>query len=169
MSRALRILVKIRLGRPVCGGRTVPLLLVAWLNVILQPCAMALSGGSVACPACPPMDMHGAPAASEAHIRMPAVAAEEAEAPAADDGPSASHSDACSGNLVDCAGLDEINQSDRSVQLATETCLSWLAPLPSGSLDQHVLRRAVTFGHHEIGRSIGASPPLNVLYCVYLK
>lgn len=148
------------------GRRLLTLLVLAWLNLVLQPCAMAMAADA-ACPGCPPAHadrpMGHASKATHEHAAVPhdgmgsdAVAHEHNT----DGG-------ACGGSLVDCVRLGDINQCDRQQPLTPDHTTVWLAPPPMVSA-QPGYRDPPVFSAGDAARLAGAFPPLNVLYCVYL-
>jgi len=132
---------------------------VAWLNLALQPCAMAL--GTLEgpdCPRCPPAHedeqidhaMHGSHTGAEesASVEMP-----------------------CSIAAADCTLLDEFSYDGRTVKLELNDAphdspvatVSPIYPQSNLPLAEHVS------WHPSRSPPRPASVPLNVYYCVYLK
>jgi len=126
---------------------------VVCLNLVLQPCAMAMD--SIAdhdCPHCPPsLEMghegHGGGHGGMASTKMP-----------------------CATSATDCSVVDDLNYDGRSTKLEPKDSPNELplaihpaiATVPS-------LRSTESFDRHR-NRSPppGNSTPLNILYCVYL-
>lgn len=132
---------------------------VAWLNLAMQPCAMALGDRDEHdCARCPPAHDAGQ---SDHAMHGSHMAAEEA---AAVEMP-------CAIAATDCSLLDELNHDGRVVKLdvnnPADYALVGIAPPIDPELD---LRPAENLGWHS-GRSPppSSSVPLNVYYCVYLK
>jgi hypothetical protein len=124
---------------------------VVWLNLALQPCAVALEGDEE-CPRCPPeMDHSGMSHHGDSHDSA------NSEAPCAASGFDCTLVDDYNHDRGGCAKLK--NAPDNASAAVVDTNLvpsnvSWTTP-------QNVDR--YTFA------APGAAPPLNVLYCVYLK
>jgi hypothetical protein len=154
------------------------LLTLAWLNVILQPCAMAMAGDTAGCHhasfvhveegagnnAMPgyghPMVEHGLHDAA-GHDTQPAHDHESAHQMDSD-------CTDCGGGLTDCANLDDINKSDRQKQFSSEPALVWLALPPRECVSPDISPPVFATSSLDPARLAGAFPPLNVLYCVYL-
>lgn len=179
-------LAAIRSGQARWGPRPLGVLLLVWLNLALQPCAAALAAGQTpACPHCPPGHAAAADhdeAGAHAAAHSPATHAHAEHSPAAHS--SAAHSSAahaaaaepgatphraCAGWLAECANAGEINHHARDTGIEPPApAASWIADWPdvprladadAGGAAPAVRRRCGI---------AGASPPLNVLYCVYL-
>ena len=119
-----------------------------WLNVALQPCAMALEADHD-CPHCPPAHEHEM-VAHHGH-EMP-----KAETP-------------CASMQAQCGELDDVSFDGRSGQLKIKDTVE----LPVAILPD-LAAPAVTVAercHFPTGPPphAGLSPPLHVLHCVYLK
>jgi len=131
------------------GRRALGLFVAVWLNLALQPCAMAL--------------------AAEDHndcLHCPPAQSVEHNGVHGDMG----HDMPCADDLSDCAIVDALNHDGRSGKIklddAPADMLLAIAPhelsLPFG---QVVSERAPP----RYASVHAATPPLNVLYCVYLK
>lgn len=147
MSKAAR---QRQFGQP-RSLRALGLFVAVWLNLALQPCAMALAEQDEPdCPHCPPSQM-------QAHEHGAAHGAMERDVPCAD-------------GAGDCAVVDSINHDGRSGQpnlkapgadlpIAVTTDVPAIMPLrPSRS----------TSSPEPLYHVTGSPPPLHVLYCVYL-
>lgn len=134
--------------------RVLGLFVVVWLNLALQPCAMAMGGGDDHdCPHCPPShtqkhDGH-AMASSDAGREMP-----------------------CATGATDCSVLDDYNYDGRSAQVKVKDVPSEpLVTLFPSALFLADARPNLVVAHTppSINHPPGPSLPLNILYCVYLK
>ena len=126
---------------------------VMWLNLILQPCAMAFGGGpDQDCPNCPPA--HSQHDGHEmASMKM------------------ADHGVPCAGSIADCGGLEDLNFDGRNAQLKVKDAPhdSPVAVSPFADITTDIKP-----ARHAYLRPIQRHPPgppktLNKLYCVYLK
>lgn len=164
----LSLLARIRSTQVGKGRGFLTLLVFAWLNVVLQPCAMAMA--NAACPDCPPAHIHEqmSHAAMGEHDHAMVVIKDERAHNGADGHEIDSGSPTCGSELVDCVNLDDINQISRQEQSTPEPGLAWLVPPPVQCL--HAVDHALfpSFRPGDAERLIGAFPPLNILYCVYL-
>ena len=132
---------------------------VAWLNLVMQPCAMALGDTEEHdCPRCPPshVDERTDHAMHGGHM-----AAEE----------SASGDMPCSIAATDCSLFDELNYDGRTVKLelndAPNDCPIAIGFPPTF---ESALKPIEYRGWHSTrSPPPPASVPLNVYYCVYLK
>lgn len=138
-------LASIRRQQRAWGKNALGLFVAVWLNLALQPCAMADSMDVEQ----PPMQMHE-------HGGMHGDMDEQMP---------------CADGLTDCSIVDDVSHDGRNGQLqlkdtagdmpvaivVQETSLPFPAPTDAR------LHPRYACGH------AGASPPLNVLYCVYLK
>jgi len=122
--------------------------LVAWLNLALQPCAMAFEAGQDHdCPHCPPTQSHH------------------------DDGHDmATYDSPCATSASDCDVLDDWTNNGRKTEVQLKDIPkdlpSSVAPAdPIVRVDQRAELTAVCLS---MNRPPGASPPLHKLYCVYL-
>lgn len=127
--------------------RALALFVVAWLNVVVQPCAMALTGGPDSdCIHCPP---------EHAQHHDGHEMANQAEAP-------------CASDASGCDALDEFNHDTRTTKL--KTSLQDL-PLCITSPIRDVLA-APRYTSADFSSAAGppdwASPPLHKLHCAYL-
>lgn len=139
-------------GRPPGAQRVLALLFVAWLNLALQPCAMAL--GADPQPDCP----HCPPAASDADARHGMHAPADAANP-------------CATAVADCSATDDSSFDSRTGQLK-------LKDVPGDQLVAILPARVMTSGYRlsaQVSSSRyrrpdpGAACSLNILHCVYLK
>ena len=149
-DKHLSHLARIRQQQQSWGRRALGLFAAVWLNLALQPCAMAFEvGDDHDCPHCPPAQTleHGG-----VHGGM-------------------DHELPCADGLSDCAVADDLNldgrsgpsklkdaPSDAAVAIAPHE-LELLFRQPAGAT-----RRSCHASMHA-----GAPPPLYILHCVYLK
>lgn len=165
----MSLLAKIRSGQARWGHASLALLTFAWLNVVLQPCAMAMAGDFGDCHHV--ASGHGHEPAS--HETMAGHGHDMAAGQAEDHGDrqgddAESRCTDCRGDLADCAHLSDINKSERSKQPAPDHGIAWLV-LPATAYTQPVdPRPPPSSGARDAARLSGAFPPLSVLYCVYL-
>ena len=132
---------------------------VAWLNLVMQPCAMAL--GSMEdhdCPHCPPSHEEGR-SGHAGHGSHPTG------------NESASGEMPCAVAATDCSLVDDFNYDGRTVKLELNdppndaqvaigpSAVFGAEPRPAEDLVRHSTRSPPP----------PASVPLNVFYCVYLK
>ena len=130
-----------------CGRRALGLFVAVWLNLALQPCAMAYQVEDEDCPRCPPAQTHEH---GGMHGNM-------------------DHKMPCAGGLSDCAIGEDLNVDARGDQLkvkdapgdAAVTSHELLVQFPPPMHATRLPRYASVYS--------GAPPPLHVLYCVYLK
>lgn len=137
-------------GKP-RGLRAFGLFVAVWLNLALQPCAMAFAEQDAPdCPHCPP-------AQAQAHEHGAAHAAMQRSAPCAD-------------GAGDCAVIDDINHDGRSCQPKLK--------FPGADLPIAAAADVVDAAEPRLSRRTsspeplylfsGSPRPLHVLYCVYL-
>jgi len=165
----MSLLTKMRIRQARWGRPTLALVMFAWLNVILQPCAMAMAGS--VCPHCPPERMHAQPAHAMAdHGHSHAMPDHEhgGEHATSQGQQSDPGSDECAGDLSGCANLDDLRQNDRIKPFSADLKLVGLAPPPERCTPTGLLRHSTIAASLDSARLSGAYPPLNVLYCVYL-
>jgi hypothetical protein len=125
------------------------MLVVVWLNMALQPCAMAF-GNEQDCPQCPPAHSREMPS-QDSHDR------------ALEDAP-------CYVGASQCAFSDDYNYDGRSVQIKVKDAPSdvpvAIAPAVVGlSLADTV---SASLGPDDPSHRPGVPRSLNILYCVYL-
>lgn len=136
----------------VAGGRAwtrrvLALLAVVWLNLALQPCAMAFADDAD-CPHCPP-EMQNADTAHHGHAGH------------ADESP-------CASLYADCADAEDLGFDTRSSQgKAKADAACALLPAPQ-TLAPVVASRVQKFPTGPPFRPHGA-PPIHLLNCVFLK
>lgn len=124
---------------------------VVWLNLALQSCAMALEGDEE-CPHCPPeMDHSGMSHHGNSHDST------NAEMP-------------CGTSGFDCTLVDDYSH-DRGgyVKLKDAPNNASVAIIETNLVLPNLVRTMLQFGDRCTFAPPGAAPPLNVLYCVYLK
>lgn len=143
-------LASIRQQRQPWGRGALGLFVVVWLNLALQPCAMAFAADEDHdCPHCPPAQTHE-------HDGMHV---------------GTQHDMPCADSVADCATADDWNHDGRGGQ-------SKLKDTPTDllvAIAPHEL--AAAFRQATDARLVprqasvhaGTSPPLHVLNCVYLK
>ena len=146
----LSLLANIRQQQQTWARRALGLFVAVWLNLALQPCAMAL--GSMQdkdCAHCPTAQMHEH---SGMHESM-------------------GHDMPCADVATDCSFSEDLNHDGRSGQLklkdAQVDAPAAIAPREFASFTG----RPVSIRPRPRYASVHAAapPPLNVLYCVYLK
>jgi len=150
----LSLVANIRQRQQTWARRALGLFVAVWLNLALQPCAMALeSMQDNDCPHCPPTQSH-------AHDGMHDGMHE-----------SMGHEMPCASAAADCSFSEDLNHDVRSDQLKLKDAhidspiaiSSIELALPYGNpVDFRPRPRYASF-------HTGAPPPLNVLHCVYLK
>lgn len=130
------------------------LFVVLWLNMALQPCAMAFSDEHQHdCPQCPP-----------AHSReIPPQGSHESHDKALEGAP-------CNAGASQCAFSDDYNYDGRTAQIKVKDAPSdvpvAIAPAVVGlSLADTV---SASLGPDDPSHRPGVPPSLNILYCVYL-
>ncbi len=132
--------------------RVLGMFVVVWLNMALQPCAMAF-GDEHDCPQCPP-----------AHSReRPSQTSHESYDKALEGAP-------CYAEASQCAFSDDYNYDGRTVQIKVKDAPSdvpvAIAPVVvASSLADTVF---VSPGPDDPSYRPGVPPSLNILYCVYL-
>lgn len=165
----MSILARIRSGQARWGRSFLALLAVAWLNVILQPCAMAFSAKSTDCfhsPSAHAGDQMGhAAAPAHGHSMVDDHAMDLSGQPEHETG---NHCWDCGGYLADCAHLETIKKSDRDRQFSPEPEIAWIVLPPTDHAQPADPRPPPASNAYDAARLTGAFPPLNVLYCVYL-
>lgn len=143
-------LASIRNQRRSWGRSALGLFAAVWLNLALQPCAMAYEvENDHECPHCPPSEMQG-------HHDMHAGMGDEMP---------------CADELSDCSLDPDFSHDARGGQSKfksshSDTPVAIVAteiPAPVQSLARQRSPPRITTAH------LGASTPLHVLYCVYLK
>lgn len=145
-------LASIRQQRRSWGRSALGLFAAVWLNLALQPCAMAYEvEKDHNCPHCPPSEMQGQHDMHDMHEGM------DAEMPCAD-------------GLSDCSLDPDFNHDGRGGQTQLKD-IKGDSPVFVGPMDlvasfDKVLRERPP-PRFETAHS-GAPPPLHVLYCVYL-
>lgn len=150
------------------GKAFLTLLTLAWLNVVLQPCAMAMA---VTCPDCPPAHVQDrmSDAAIDGHDHARVMPAEPG---GHDDGAGGHETEpgtgSCAGELVECLKFEDINQTARQEQSALEPGLAWIVTAPLECRCTCDRGSSASFCAGDPVRLAGAFPPLNILYCVYL-
>lgn len=128
--------------------RALGLFVVLWLNIAIQPCAMAMvDGGDHNCPHCPPTHTGHHDSSEESTNGVP-----------------------CDNGDVDCGVAGDINHDGRPVQLKlkdlpTDTLVA-IHSLDSGM--QIARSGGVKTGCPSRSPPPGIPSSLNVLYCVYL-
>lgn len=167
----MNILARIRSGQARWGRLFLALFAVAWLNVILQPCALAISENSAGCRGSSAGQNHDQMSHETASAHGHSMAGDHEM----DHGGQQAHdADAdcdckdCGGYLADCAHLDSIKKNDRDKQLSPESRDAWFAAPVTDYAQMPPLRPPLFSNACDAARLSGAFPPLNVLYCIYL-
>jgi len=142
-------LASIRQQQHPLGRRILGLFVAVWLNLALQPCAMAVEADADHdCPHCPPAETHEHGAM---HGGM------DPDMPCAD-------------AAADCAFADDWNHDGRSGQFKLKDAPVEL-PIAIAPHELSVPFRqatSATLRPRYASVHAGAPPPLHVLYCVYL-
>lgn len=127
------------------------LLSVLWLNMAVLPCAMAFQGDDD-CPHCPPAEQHGEKHAMAAHHGHGQAEARPS----------------CATEQTECCDVIAASIDARSGKLdykPASDAVFVTAPPPD-----HSSPRLAAMGHAATDPPdiVGSSPPLHVLFCVYL-
>lgn len=166
----MSLLARIRIRQARLGRPSLVLIAFAWLNVILQPCAMAMTGSL--CPHCPPAHAreHAAHESAAEHGHAMAATAHEHGGGDVTGHRDETHSGStgCGGDLSDCANLDNLNQSERIKPFSPDFKLVAVFRPPAQGPIVDMRRTSMPNAPPDSARLAGAYPPLNVLYCVYL-
>ena len=123
--------------------------LVAWLNLALQPCAMAFQADQVPdCPNCPPGQLQQHDSHDMAADGMP-----------------------CASSAIDCDVLSDLNNNERADQVKLKDLQKDFPAsiVPASPVVRVEQTRASTANFLQMSRPPGGSQPLHKLYCVYLK
>ena len=142
-------MVSIRNRQKSWGRGALGLFAAVWLNLAIQPCAMAYQlEQDHDCPCCPPVEMQGH---HDMHGAM------------GDDMP-------CAEDLSACSIVDELNNDGRSGKLKLKDAPSDVpAIIIAPELVTHFRQPADTrLPPRYASVHSGAPPPLHILYCVYL-
>ena len=124
------------------------LLTVLWLNMAVLPCAMAFES-SESCPHCPPAGEHEM-ASHHGHSEV------QAEPP-------------CASVQAECCDLVDASVDTRGGKLKVKPA-SDVAFVPAPAMAELPLRTSVQrCALSDPPDIVGSSPPLHVLFCVYLK
>jgi len=146
----LSLLASIRQQQQTWARRALGLFVAVWLNLALQPCAMALeSMQDKDCAHCPPAQLHEH---SGMHESM-------------------DHEMPCADAATDCSFSEDLNYDGRSGQLKLKDA-QFDAPVAIAPREFSSFNNSpVNFRPRPRYASVhaGAPPPLNVLHCVYLK
>ena len=133
------------------GRRALGLFVAVWLNLALQPCAMAYEApGDHDCPDCPPAAMHGDHSMhGDMHDSM------TAEMP-------------CAGELSDCMIDEDVNHDVRGDELKLKdgTPVILYSAADTDCRESSPQRRVPVPKHSLVHP--GAPPPLHILNCVFL-
>ncbi len=139
-------------ANPALGCRALGAVVAVWLNLALQPCAMAFDSASDHdCPDCPPARVH-----EQHHDSMDVTMR---------------HDVPCAVGTPDCMLSDDFSHDGRSGQLNLKDAPSAqpVALIPGDLRTPCALPARVTPGPRYATVHAGAPPPLHVLHCVYLK
>jgi hypothetical protein len=148
-------LARIRQQQQSRGRRALGLFVAVWLNLALQPCAMALqSEDNYNCLHCPP-----AQAQAQAHEHEHGGMHGDMD-----------HEMRCADDLSDCVLVQDLNHDGRSGQFKLKDAPSDIAvAVAPHELAVQFQRPADTpLRPRYTSVPAGAPPPLHVLYCVYL-
>lgn len=143
LSRATNI---IRQHRP--AGRILGLFTAVWLNLALQPCAMALEQDHD-CPHCPP-----------AHEQE--MAGHHGHGAAADEAP-------CASMQAPCGDLEDVSLDGRGGQLKVKDVVEAPVAITGDLVEPFADICSYAYSSTDLPLLKGQSPPLHVLNCVYLK
>lgn len=142
-------LANIRMQQQSWGRRALGLFVAVWLNLAMQPCAMAYEVEDHDCPHCPPAETHEH---GDMHGHM------DADMPCAD-------------GASDCSIDDHWNHDSRGGQSklkdTTSDPLIAIAPDEPTALSDHA--RDAPVQPRRTSVQAGAPPPLYILNCAYLK
>lgn len=150
-EHSLNPLAKIRDRQIPWVRRTLGLFVVVWLNMALQPCAMAFADMQGRdCLHCPPshsMDMSSPVAHDEVPRDVP-----------------------CMTQMSQCGVLDDYNLDGRTVQIKVKNTQSDIPAGIAPALVTVPVLVSVPVSCRKVAASFRtvAAPPLNLLYCVYL-
>jgi hypothetical protein len=150
-------LARIRQQQQSRGRRALGLFVAVWLNLALQPCAMALqSEDNYNCLHCPPAQ---AQAQAQAHEHEHGGMHGDMD-----------HEMRCADDLSDCVLVQDLNHDGRSGQFKLKDAPSDIAvAVAPHELAVQFQRPADTpLRPRYTSVPAGAPPPLHVLYCVYL-
>lgn len=130
--------------------RALGFFIVVWLNLALQPCAVALEDNE--CPNCPPvMDHSGMLHHGDSHD------------PAGSEVP-------CATSGFDCALVDDYSHDRGGYVKFEDAPNNASVAIIETNLVLSNVPRTMSQGFDRYSFAApGAAPPLNVLYCVYLK
>lgn len=155
----------LRVRRSTWGRFVSGLVMVAWMNVMLQPCAMAMT--SVAEPdAMPAMHMeHGEHSQHVAHEEHTADRACPQCDPA-----TAPQQEACDAVLMeDCSSLSDYNNDGRSSDPKPKDAATVVAHTSLFDKTNFIVEPRSMPARQFDRPTISSGPPLNVRFCVYLK
>lgn len=138
--------------------RVVGIFVVVWLNLALQPCAMAMGGG----------DDHDCPHCPTSHTRQ--HDGHEMSSDEMKGHEMTGHDMPCAMGAADCSVLDTAYIDSRTGQFKLKDGPSDLPAtlIPSAPWLANTSAERVTLVAPFATDSPGTSPPLNILYCVYL-
>lgn len=128
------------------------LFVLMWLNLALQSCAMAMTGeGNHDCPHCPPSHA----LQHDGHAM--------AEGMAAPDMP-------CATGAADCVEFDAVDVDSRGLKIKPTNALTDFPPaiVASPAFPVDVTAGPPAIDSPTLGDPPEPSPPLSILYCVYL-
>ena len=132
------------------GARNIlGVVVVAWLNLALQPCAMACPADQVPdCPNCPPGQLQHHDSHDMAADGMP-----------------------CASSANDCDVLGDLNNNERADQVKLKDLQKDLPAsiVPASPVVRVGKTLASTANSLRMSRPPGGLQPLHKLYCVYLK
>lgn len=136
-----------RRSRATPAGNVLTIVLALWINLAVQPCAMAMGTGSD-CPHCPP-------------------AVEDTLAMAHGHHGQEDDSD-CASLGTDCGDIDDFGVDSRGAQskVKDKAQIAVPAPLPSGELP--IVPVAIPIPATGLPDPAVAPPPLHLLNCVFL-
>ena len=129
--------------------RVLGMFVVVWLNMALQPCAMAF-GSEQDCPQCPPVHSREMPSQGSHNKAL-------------EDAP-------CYADASQCAFSDDYNYDGRNVQIKVKDAPSDVPVAIASAVVALSLADTVSVspGPDDPSHRPGVPPSLNILYCVYL-
>ena len=150
----LNLIAKIRQQRKPWARRVLGVFVMVWLNVALQPCAMALDDAHEhGCQHCPQLQAEE----GASHGSHEPTASRDSEP-------------ACDTSASPCAFLDDFNYDGRTAKLKVEDTQGEIPACLVSSNAVFALQNnsEVLSGSIATSYAPGHRPPLNVLHCVYL-
>ena len=154
----MNLLATIRQQRGPWGRRVLGLFVVVWLNVALQPCAMAFGDASDhGCLHCPPVHSVEASAHNSHEGTDQSDQSDQKASP-------------CETSASQCAFLEDFNYDGRTAKVKVDNepgdvPVGIVSSIAANSFEGNPLP---LFGIGDYSNSIARQAALNILYCVYL-